>query len=153
MAYNYIKEAMLLHGGDYNPDQWLEYPEILEEDLKMMKLANINTVTLGIFAWSTLESEEGKYNFEWLDKVIDNINKQNMKFILATPSGSRPAWMSKKYPEVLRTNEKREKMLHGGRHNHCFSSKIYRQKTQEINYKLANRYGNHPSLNNVAYIK
>ncbi len=142
----YESEKRLLHGGDYNPDQWLDYPEILEDDLKMMKLANVNTMTLGIFAWSALEPSEGNYNFEWLDKIIDDIHKQGGRVILATPSGARPAWMSQKYPEVLRTNEKREKMLHGGRHNHCFSSPIYREKTQRLNYKLAERYGNHPAL-------
>lgn len=142
----YENEKRLLHGGDYNPDQWLDYPEILEDDLKLMKLANVNTVTLGIFAWSTLEPSEGNYNFEWLDKIIDDIYKQGNRVILATPSGARPAWMSHKYPEVLRTNEKREKMLHGGRHNHCFSSTVYREKAQSLNYKLAKRYGNHPSL-------
>lgn len=146
MSFTYYDEKRLLHGGDYNPDQWLDYPDILKEDLRLMKLANTNTMTVGIFAWSTLEPTEGNFNFEWLDKIIDDIYKQGGRIILATPSGARPAWMSQKYPEVLRTNDKREKMLHGGRHNHCFSSPIYRQKTQEINYKLAKRYGNHPAL-------
>lgn len=142
----YSNEKRLLHGGDYNPDQWLDYPDILKDDLRLMKLANVNTMTVGIFAWSALEPTEGNYNFEWLDKIIDDIYNQGGRVILATPSGSRPAWMSEKYPEVLRTNDRREKMLHGGRHNHCFSSPIYREKTQKMNYKLAERYGNHPAL-------
>lgn len=142
----YSNEKRLLHGGDYNPDQWLDYPDILKDDLRLMKLANVNTMTVGIFAWSALEPTEGNYNFEWLDKIIDDVYNQGGRVILATPSGSRPAWMSEKYPEVLRTNDRREKMLHGGRHNHCFSSPIYREKTQKMNYKLAERYGNHPAL-------
>ena len=142
----YNNEKRLLHGGDYNPDQWLDYPDILKDDLRLMKLANVNTMTVGIFAWSALEPTEGNYNFEWLDKIIDDVYNQGGRVILATPSGARPAWMSEKYPEVLRTNDRREKMLHGGRHNHCFSSPIYREKTQKMNYKLAERYGNHPAL-------
>lgn len=142
----YNNEKRLLHGGDYNPDQWLDYPDILKDDMRLMKLANINTMTVGIFAWSALEPTEGYYNFEWLDKIIDDVYNQGGRVILATPSGARPAWMSEKYPEVLRTNDRREKMLHGGRHNHCFSSPIYREKTQKMNYKLAERYGNHPAL-------
>lgn len=142
----YSNEKRLLHGGDYNPDQWLDYPDILKDDLRLMKLANVNTMTVGIFAWSALEPTEGNYNFEWLDKIIDDVYNQGGRVILATPSGARPAWMSEKYPEVLRTNDRREKMLHGGRHNHCFSSPIYREKTQKMNYKLAERYGNHPAL-------
>ncbi|WP_303006647.1 beta-galactosidase [Romboutsia ilealis] len=146
MKNTYNNENRLLHGGDYNPDQWLDYPEILRDDLRLMKLANVNTMTVGIFAWSTLEPTEGNYNFEWLDKIIDDVYNQGGRVILATPSGARPAWLSEKYPEVLRTNDRREKMLHGGRHNHCFSSPIYREKTKKMNYKLAERYGNHPAL-------
>ena len=142
----YNNEKRLLHGGDYNPDQWLDYPDILKDDLRLMKLANVNTMTVGIFAWSALEPTEGNYNFEWLDKIIDDVYNQGGRVILATPSGARPAWLSEKDPEVLRTNDRREKMLHGGRHNHCFSSPIYREKTQKMNYKLAERYGNHPAL-------
>lgn len=142
----YSNEKRLLHGGDYNPDQWLDYPDTLKDDLRLMKLANVNTMTVGIFAWSALEPTEGNYNFEWLDKIIDDVYNQGGRVILATPSGARPDWLSEKYPEVLRTNDRREKMLHGGRHNHCFSSPIYREKTQKMNYKLAERYGNHPAL-------
>ena len=61
-AYN--QEPRLLHGGDYNPDQWLDYPEILKKDLELMKEAKINTVSLGIFAWSALEPREGEFHFE-----------------------------------------------------------------------------------------
>ena len=47
-----VKFDRLCYGGDYNPDQWLEYPEILEEDIRLMKKAHVNTVSLGIFAWA-----------------------------------------------------------------------------------------------------
>ena len=136
----------MLHGGDYNPDQWLDRPDILADDLKLMKHAHTNTFSVGIFAWSALEPEEGVFTFEWLDDIINNIYSTGGRVILATPSGARPAWMSQKYPEVLRVNEKREKLLHGARHNHCFSSPVYREKTQHINRLLAERYGNHPAI-------
>lgn len=139
-------EARLLHGGDYNPDQWLAYPEILKEDVVLMQKAHTNTFSIGIFAWAALEPEEGKYDFEWLDEVIERIHSIGGRFIMATPSGARPAWMSKEHPEVLRVDVSRRKQLHGARHNHCFSSPYYREKTQEINTKLAERYGNHPAL-------
>ena len=135
-----------LHGGDYNPDQWLNYPEILKEDVRLMKLANCNCVSINIFGWSAIEPEEGKYTFEWLDKVMDDMAENNIHVILATPSGARPAWMSEKYPEVLRVNSDRNKNLHGQRHNHCFTSPVYRKKTYEINEILANRYKDHPAL-------
>ena len=135
-----------LHGGDYNPDQWLNYPEILKEDIRLLKMANCNCVTLNIFGWSAIEPEEGKYEFEWLDSIMDNLAKEGIHVILATPSGARPAWMSQKYPEVLRVNGDRTRILHGQRHNHCYTSPIYREKTSKINRILAERYKNHPSL-------
>ena len=142
----YETETRLLHGGDYNPDQWLDQPHILADDLEMMLDTKSNTMSVGIFAWSALEPTEGVFTFDWLDKIIDDIHEIGGNVILATPSGARPAWMSQKYPEVLRVNYDRQKMLHGARHNHCFSSPVYREKIAIINKKLAERYGNHPAI-------
>ncbi|RLL89615.1 beta-galactosidase [Petrotoga sp. HKA.pet.4.5] len=140
------KVPHFLHGADYNPDQWLKYPEVLEEDIRLMKLAGCNVMSVGIFAWSTLEPEEGKFNFGWLDKVIEKLYKNGIYTILATPSGARPAWMSQKYPEVLRVGPNRVRNLHGKRHNHCYTSPVYREKVNIINTKLAERYSNHPGV-------
>jgi len=136
----------LLHGGDYNPDQWLHMPDILEQDLRLMKLAKCNAMTTAIFAWSALEPEEGVFTFRWLDKVMDDLEKNGVKCVLATPSGARPAWMSEKYPEVLRVDQNGIRNLHGTRHNHCFTSPVYREKVTIINEHLASRYKGHPAL-------
>ena len=88
-----------LHGGDYNPDQWLNYPEIIEDDFRLMKLSGCNTFSVGIFAWSALEPEEGKFEFEWLDKIMDKMAENNFNVFLATPTGAKPPWMAEKYPE------------------------------------------------------
>ena len=77
---------------------------------------------------------------------MDKLDTNGIKAILATPSGARPAWMAQKYPEVLRVSNTRQRNLFGGRHNHCYTSPIYRQKTAEINRRLAERYKNHPAL-------
>ena len=135
-----------LHGADYNPEQWKDYPDVLEEDMRLMKLAKMNEMTIGVFSWAELEPEEGVYDFSFMDKAFDMIEANGGKIILATPSGARPKWLADKYPEVLRTNEKREKMLFGKRHNHCYSSPVYREKVQNINRLLAQRYGKRPSL-------
>ena len=134
----------ILHGGDYNPDQWPE--SVWDEDMRLMKLANCNTMTVGIFSWVRLEPEEGKFDLSWLDLVMDKLSSNNFYAILATPSGARPAWLSQKYPEVLRVRPDRHRNLHGVRHNHCMTSPIYREKTQTINRILADRYKGHPAL-------
>ena len=100
----------LLHGGDYNPDQWLDRPDILEEDIRLMKKAHINCVSVGIFAWAKLEPEEGVYDFDWLEKILDRLYENGVYTILATPSGAKPVWMSEKYPEIRRV---RADLRHG----------------------------------------
>lgn len=136
----------LLHGGDYNPDQWLDRSDILAEDMRLMTLAGCNAMTVGIFAWSALEPEEGRFEFGWLDGVMDRLADNGGFAVLATPSGARPAWMSHKYPQVLRVRADRGRNLHGTRHNHCFTSPIYREKVGIINHQLAERYKDHPAL-------
>ena len=117
----------MIHGGDYNPDQWLDRPGILAEDSRLMKLAGINSASVGIFAWEALEPSEGVYRFEWLDETLDRLYQNGISVILATPSGARPAWMDRNHPEVLRVTSERVKNLHGFRHNHCFTSPYYRK--------------------------
>jgi beta-galactosidase len=137
----------MLHGGDYNPDQWIRWKDtVWKEDMRLAKLAGINSLSVGIFAWAMLEPEEGKYQFGWLDEVMDMLAENNISAVLATPSAARPAWMSQKYPEVLRVNSDRRRILHNGRHNHCLTSPVYREKTAAINTALAERYKSHPAL-------
>lgn len=130
----------MIHGADYNPEQWIETPEVWDEDMRLMKLSGMNSASVGIFSWSMLEPEEGKYDFSFLDTIMDKLAENGMKAVLATPSGARPAWLSKKYPEVLRVTPERVRRLHGERHNHCMSSPIYREKASELNKRLAERY-------------
>ncbi|MCL2171935.1 MAG: beta-galactosidase, partial [Defluviitaleaceae bacterium] len=143
---SYNKDERILHGGDYNPDQWLNYPDILADDIRFMQMSGCNTFSVGIFAWAALEPAEGQYSFGWLDKIMDDIASIGGNVFLATPTGARPAWMSQKYPEVLRVNARREKALHGRRHNHCYTSPVYREKTTAMNRALAERYKDHPAL-------
>ncbi|ETT45848.1 beta-galactosidase [Paenibacillus odorifer] len=140
------KAGVMLHGADYNPEQWLKYPEVLREDIRLMKLAGCNVMSVGIFSWVSLEPEEGVFTFEWLDGVLDSFAENGIYAILATPSGARPAWMSQKYPEVLRVERNRVHNLHGFRHNHCYTSPVYREKTAILNAKLAERYSQHPAI-------
>jgi len=136
----------MLHGGDYNPDQWLDRPEIIDEDFRLARLARVNTWSVGIFAWAALEPEEGRFEFGWLDRIMDRMAENKMKAVLATPSGAKPNWMAQKYPEIRRMTPQGIREAQQGRHNHCFTSPIYREKVRIINTKLAERYGRHPAL-------
>ncbi|MFR0906926.1 MAG: beta-galactosidase [Lachnospiraceae bacterium] len=146
MSVLFPKIPALLHGGDYNPDQWLDRPDILEEDIKMMKKAGVNTATVGVFSWSTLEPQEGNFQFGWLHDIMDKLYENGIYTVLATPTGARPAWMDEKYPSVLRVEKDGRRNHHSGRHNHCMSSLEYRALVEKMDTKLAQEFGNHPGL-------
>lgn len=141
-----LEYGRLLYGGDYNPEQWLDRPDILEKDIVYMKEAHINVVSLGIFAWSILEPRENEYQLEWLAEIVNNLYQNGISTILATPSGARPKWIADQYPEVLRVDETGHRNFFGFRHNHCYTSPIYRKKVASINEQLSNRLGEHPGV-------
>ena len=136
----------LLHGGDYNPEQWLDRPDILAQDIELMKKARVNTVTLGVFSWSVLEPEEGVFNLDWLADIIHNLYTNGIRTILATPSAARPAWLAHKYPEVRRVRADRVRELYNRRQNYCYTSPLYRDKVRRIDQKLAQRFGSDPAV-------
>jgi beta-galactosidase len=135
-----------IHGADYNPEQWIDTKEIWDEDMRLMKLANCNEMSVGIFSWAKLEPQEGEYDFSFLDEIIEKIGKNGGKVILATPSGARPRWMAERYPEVLRVGPDGVREHFRGRHNHCFTSPVYREKVRQMNRRLAERYGKNPTV-------
>ena len=136
----------MLHGGDYNPEQWKAYPDVLEQDIVLMKKANINCVSLGIFSWAQIEPEENQFDFAFLDHVIDQLYQNQIYTVLATPSGARPHWLAEKYPEVLRTDDTGRKAFFGQRENHCYTSPAYRERVRIIDTRLAERYASHPAV-------
>lgn len=136
----------LLHGADYNPDQWLDRPDVLAEDSRLMRLAGMNTVSLAIFAWTALEPEEGRFEFGWLDETLARLHRDGIRVVLATPSGARPAWLDRRYPEAMRTDASRVKALHGVRQNHCPTSPAFRRLACAMSEQLGRRYGKHPAL-------
>lgn len=140
------KLGAIVHGGDYNPEQWLEYPDILKKDIEYMKQAGINEATLGVFSWAMYEPREGEFHLDWLKQVMDHLYENGIYTILATPSGARPVWLDQKYPEVMRVDSKGVRNRHGFRHNHCMSSELYREKVSIIDRKLAEAVGDHPGL-------
>ncbi len=136
----------LLHGADYNPEQWIDTKDIWDKDMELMVKANCNEMSVGIFSWSMLEPREGEFDFSFLDEIIDKIYQNGGRVVLATPTGARPRWMAEKYPEVLRVNYNLDRLHYNERHNHCYTSPVYRQKAATINTLLAKRYGKHPAV-------
>ena len=138
------KADRIYYGGDYNPDQWDE--GTIDEDMRLFQKAGINLLTLPVFAWAKLEPDEGVYNFEWLDRIIDKIWNHGIYVCLATPTSAQPAWLSARYPEVLPVDIAGRKRTHGMRVFFCVNSLKYRERAAAIAEEMAKRYANHPAL-------
>jgi len=94
-----VRFPSILHGGDYNPDQWPR--DIWDEDVRLMQAAHVNAATLPVFSWVTLQPSEDEYDFEWLDDILNRLQKGGVQICMATPTASMPAWLAQKYPEAL----------------------------------------------------
>lgn len=134
----------VLYGGDYNPEQWPE--EIWEEDMRLFALAGIDIVTLNVFSWAALQPDENTYHFEKLDRIMDLVEANGLKVCMATSTAAHPAWMAKKYPDILRTEFNGMKRKFGSRHNSCQNSPTYRKYSALLAKKLAERYGKRKSI-------
>ena len=134
----------ILHGGDYNPEQWPE--SMWDEDVRLMREAHVNVATLPVFGWVSLQPSEETWTFEWLDRVLDKLHAGGVSVCMATATGSTPAWLDQKYPDILQVNRQGVRQKHGGRHVFCPSSANFRRLATGLARALAERYGAHPAL-------
>ncbi|MFD3314484.1 beta-galactosidase [Streptomyces sp. NPDC058694] len=134
----------ILFGGDYNPEQWPE--ETWHEDVRLMKAAGVNSVTLGVFSWAKLEPRPGEREFGWLDRLMDLMHENGIGVVLATPTTSPPPWMGRLHPDTLPRDEDGRTEWWGGRQHFSHSSTTYRRYAVAITEDLAARYGSHPAL-------
>jgi len=138
------KIPKMIYGGDYNPEQYDR--ETMDEDIRMFKKAKIDFVRVNIFAWATSQKDEVSYDFQWLDEVIDTLYENGIRVGIGTGTAAHPAWLAKKYPDVLRTEFDGKKRKFGGRHNSCPNSLTYRKYASLFVEKLVERYKTHPAV-------
>ncbi|MEU0278684.1 beta-galactosidase [Streptomyces sp. NPDC006195] len=134
----------LAFGGDYNPEQWPE--EVWQEDVRLMREAGVNLVSLGIFSWALLEPEPGRYEFDRLDRIIGLLHEHGIRIDLATPTVAPPAWFYRAHPDALPVSREGVRYAFGSRGAICHSSPAYRAAAAAITGQLARRYGGHPAL-------
>jgi len=134
----------IIYGGDYNPDQWT--PEIWQEDVRLMKEAGVNLVSLGIFSWTKMEPKPGIFDFDWLDYLMDLLHANGVSVNLATPTASPPAWMVRLHPEMLPVTADGVTLWHGSRRHYCPHNPDYRNYAKRIAAQLARHYKDHPAL-------
>ena len=135
---------MLTIGAYYYPEAWPEAQ--WGRDLANMRKLGMEFVHMGEFAWYFMEPEEGKYQFDWLEKNVDLAAANGLKVILCTPSATPPIWLTRKHPEVLMVDSTGRRMNHGGREQADWSSPLYRAYVSRIVTELARRFGHNPKV-------
>lgn len=139
-----VQNEPLYFGVAWYPEQW---PETRwDADLQLMQDAHINVVRIGEFAWSTMEPNEGHFDFVWLDHAIALAAKHHIAVVLGTPTAAPPAWLTSKYPDTLRVDEEGHRAEHGNRQQFSFTSPRYRVFAHRIALEMAKRYGHNPDV-------
>ncbi|GFZ48441.1 hypothetical protein JCM24511_06189 [Saitozyma sp. JCM 24511] len=143
-SFPHSSRGELFYGADYNPEQWSR--ETWDEDVKLMKQAGVNVVSLAIFSWAIIEVADDKWDFAWLDEVINLLHKNGIAVDLATATASPPPWLTKAHPEVLPVTKNGEILYPGGRQHWRPTSPIFRRYALRLVEQLAKRYGSHPAV-------
>jgi beta-galactosidase len=134
----------IAYGGDYNPEQWPE--GVWRDDVRLMRAAGVNLVSVGIFSWAMLEPSEGRFEFAWLDRVLELLHDAGIAVDLATPTANPPPWFARRHPESLPMTREGTVLGPGSREAFCPSSPAYAEAAARITEQLARRYGDHPAL-------
>lgn len=129
-------------GGDYNPDQWPE--EIWDDDIRLMEKAGVNTVALAIFSWDRIQPQENRWDFGWLDRIIDKLGKAGIATDLASATATAPLWLYEKHPEVLPCDKFGHPVNAGSRQSWSPTSPVFKEYALTLCRKLAERYGANP---------
>ena len=129
-------------GGDYNPDQWSE--ETWDDDVCLMKKAGVNTVALAIFSWDRIQPQENRWDFSWLDRIIDKLGKAGIATDLASATATAPLWLYEKHPEVLPCDKFGHPVNAGSRQSWSPTSPVFKEYALTLCRKLAERYGANP---------
>jgi len=134
----------ILYGGDYNPEQWPE--AVWQEDVRLMREAGVNFVSLAIFSWAKIEPRLNEFSFGWLDRIIDLLWENGVSINLATATASPPAWFSCAHPESLPVDENGTRLSIGSRQHYCPNSRAYRTASARLCKKIGERYAHHPAV-------
>ncbi len=134
----------ILVGTAWYPEQWPE--SRWEEDLRLMEAANIKVVRIAEFAWSRMEPSEGRYDLDWLERAVAVAAKHHIVSVLGTPTATPPAWLTQKYPEILREEPDGRRVTHGNRAHASATSPIYREYCRKIATEMAKRFGHNADV-------
>jgi beta-galactosidase len=137
----------ILYGVAYY-HEYMPY-ERLEKDVELMKRAGITVVRVGESTWTSWEPREGEFQFAWMDRVVNAMHAAGIQVVMGTPTYSVPPWLYAKHPEIMvvplgQVRTPRE--FYGMRQNMDISHPVFRQFSERVIRKIAERYGKHPGV-------
>ena len=136
------QQERIWYGGDYNPDQWPE--EVWDDDVRLMKKAGVNLVSVGIFSWAKIETSEGVYDFDWLDRIIDKLGEAGIAVDLASATASSPMWLTQAHSEVLWKDYRGDVCQPGARQHWRPTSPVFREYALKLCRAMAEHYKGNP---------
>ncbi|MFE6765576.1 beta-galactosidase [Streptomyces sp. NPDC057689] len=134
----------LVYGADYNPEQWPR--DVWDEDVRLMRRAGVNLVSVGIFSWARIQPDADTWDFGWLDEVMDLLHEHGIGVDLATATASPPPWLTTAHPEILPRTANGETVWPGARQHWRPTSPVFRRHALELVRQMATRYAGHPAL-------
>ncbi len=131
-------------GVCYYPEHWPEGR--WAEDARLMRETGLSVVRIGEFAWSRLEPEPGRFNWDWLDRAVDVLHAEGLRIIMGTPTATPPKWLVDRMPDMIALDRDGKPRGFGSRRHYCFSHGGYREEAVRITRAVAERYGRHPAI-------
>ncbi len=119
----------LLYGVAYYPE-YIPY-ERMDEDMSLMRRAGFNLIRVAESTWSTWEPRDGEFDLSLLRRTLDAADSHGLKVIVGTPTYAIPAWLYKKYPDIL-TETHSGVARYGGRQNFDITHPGYRFHAERI---------------------
>lgn len=131
-------------GVCWYPEQWPE--GLWADDVARMAGLGLSFVRVGEFAWSRIEPEPGRFDWDWLDRALALAHGAGLEVVLGTPTATPPKWLVDAHPEILPRGRDGQLRGFGSRRHYCFSSDVYLEQAKRITALVAERYGRHPAV-------
>lgn len=133
----------LLYGVAYY-DEYMPYDR-LNKDIQMMKAAGINVVRIAESTWSTVEPQNGIFDFTHIDRVLKAMYEAGIKIIVGTPTYAIPTWMVKEHPDVLAITPQGQNK-YGPRQNMDITNPKYLFYAERVIRKIMEHVKDHPAI-------
>lgn len=133
---------------EYTPayDPRLNPADQLKADLDLMAEARFTVIRVGESVWSTWEPENGRFDLDWLQPVLDGAHERGISVILGTPTYAVPPWLARQYPEITGERRTGERIGWGARQEADFTHPAFRFHAERVIRRVVARYADHPAV-------